>query len=93
MPHSGVLEAAVEGVETAEESEKGNDTSEVENYEQECVNQMNSKYNNKERKDKPRGDETEEDTNYANYAKRWDKNKKDIIVGHRLWRWQIEINI
>ena len=83
----------MEGVETVGESEKGNDTSEVENYEQECVNQMNRKYNSKERKDKPRGDETEEDTNSANYKKRCDKNKKDIIVGHRLWRWQIEINI
>ena len=34
MPHFGVLEADMGGVETVGESEKGNDTSEVENDEQ-----------------------------------------------------------
>ena len=80
----------MERMKTVGESEKGNDTLEVENDEQ---------FNSRERKEQeensqPRGGNTKEDTNLcAKNEKRWDKNKNDIIVGHRLWRWQIEINI
>ena len=90
----------MEGVETVGESEKGNDAPEVENDEQVCVQKLNSKYNAKERKEHEENSQTsvrsdtEEDTNYCEKnVERQDKNMNDIIVGHRLWRWQIEINI
>ena len=99
MPHFGVLAADMGGVETVGESEKGNDTSEVENDEQVCVKKLNSNYNTKERKQHEENNQpsvrydTEEDTNYdEKNVKRRDK-MNDMIVGHRLWRWQIEINI
>ena len=100
MPLYGVLEADVEGVETVGEGGKGNDPSEVENDEQVCVKKLNTKYNTKERKEHEENSQpsvrydTEKDTNYhEKNTKRQDKNKNDITVGHRLWRWQIEINI
>ena len=95
-----VMEADMEGVETVGESGKGNDASEVENDEPVCAKKLNTKYNTKERKEHEEKSqpsvryEIEEDTNYyQKYVKRQDSNKKDIRVGHRLWRWQIEINI